>query len=92
MKFEMKQTIYEELPPLANMSGGNPVILQWMMGLLIVVITFIALLYILECKQYHKRIKRLDNSRKAYCGYQIRRLRDVLTELEYEQLRFVDEF
>ena len=85
------EMIEENLTPLANMPHGDFYIMS-LLGLMVLVITFTTFLYILTCKQYLKRIRRLDDRRDAYCGYRLQKLKEALIDLEYEKLKFVDSF
>lgn len=85
------EIIEENLTPLANVPHGDFYLVS-LLGLTVLVITFMTLIYILLCKQYHKRIRRLDNRQDAYCGYRLQRLKEALIDLEYEKLKFVDLF
>lgn len=70
---------------MMNMPHGDFFMTSFI-GLIVLLIMFMAFIYILLCRQYHKKIRRLDNSGEAYCGYRLQRLRKVLIDLEYERI------
>lgn len=84
------EQIEEEIIPLA--SGPSRDYFGFtVFGLLLLVVVILLLLYVLDCRKYQKKIKRLDDSRFAYCGYGIGRLKETLSELEYDKVNDVDE-
>lgn len=77
-------TIIEEekvpLAPSPGTSDGMVFVLPMLMLLLLEAI------YLAKCRGYRTRIRELDGTGNAYCGWRLSKLRETVRELEAEKI------